>query len=99
MNKYLTTTFALLIHLVASAQNPSSLNEQFRHIFAPLDKSLASTGYLVNQQFSFVEPGLFQGNIGDTARADINSFGILFGAISNSKIINGGGFQCLILHI
>jgi hypothetical protein len=31
-------------------------NEQLQQVFAPLDKSLATTGYLVNQQFSFVEP-------------------------------------------
>jgi hypothetical protein len=31
-----------------------------------------TTGYLVNQQFSFVEPGLFQGKVSDTIRADIS---------------------------
>jgi Secretion system C-terminal sorting domain len=89
MNRFLTSVFILILQLSASAQ--TTPNEQLRQVFAPLDKSLATTGYLVNQQFSFVEPGLFQGKASDTIRADINTFGILFGAMSNSRIINGGG--------
>jgi hypothetical protein len=63
----------LLLHTRAYAQNTPTPNEQFQQIFARLDKSVMTTGYLVNQQFSFVEPGVFQGNITDTARTDINA--------------------------
>jgi hypothetical protein len=91
MNKFFITTLMLLLYLSATAQNTATPNEQLQLVFAPLNKSVMTTGYLVNQQFSFVEPGLFQGNTTDTSRADINVFGILFGSMHNSRIINGGG--------
>ncbi len=92
MKRLLFAAFVLLLKISAYAQNTP--NEQLQHIFKSLDQSVMTTGYLVNQQFSFIEPGLFQGNITDTARADINVFGMLFGAMHNSKTMNGGGGLC-----
>ena len=51
----------LLLCLSAMAQNQPTPNEQPRHAFDPVDKSITTTGYLVNQQFSLVEPRHFQG--------------------------------------
>lgn len=81
----------LLLCLSTMAQNQLTPNEQLRQVFDPVDKSIMTTGYLVNQQFSFVEPGHFQGLISDTFRADINVFGALYGAMYNSKTTSGGG--------
>ena len=71
MNRFLTAAILLLLHIGANAQNAPMPNEYLQQVFAPLDKSVMSTGYLVNQQFSFAEPGVFQGNATDTARADM----------------------------
>jgi len=83
----------LLLCLSAMAQNQPTPNEQLRQVFDPVDKSVMSTGYLVNQQFSFAEPGHFQGLLSDTFRADINVFGALYGAMYNSKTNSGGGMD------
>jgi len=91
MNKFLLAVVVLLFtRSHARAQNQPSLNEHLQAAFEHLDQSAMNTGYLINQQFSFVEAGLFQGSNTDTTRADINFFGALFGAISNSGIMNGG---------
>ncbi len=72
MNRFFIAVLALLLHTGANAQNTPTINEQLQQAFAQLDKSVMTTGYLANQQFSFIEPGLFQGNVTDTARTDIN---------------------------
>jgi hypothetical protein len=53
MKQLFIAAIMLLLYFGASAQSTSSLNEQLRHVFAPLDKSEAKTGYLVNQQLAF----------------------------------------------
>ena len=93
MNRFLIAVLILLLHFGARTQNTPTPNEQLQQVFAPLNKSVMTTGYLVNQQFSFVEPGLFQGRTSDTIRADINTFGMLFGSMANSRIMSGVGLQ------
>jgi hypothetical protein len=50
MNRFFIAVIALLLQLSATAQTLP--NEQLKQVFAPLDKSEAKTGYLVNQQLS-----------------------------------------------
>ena len=79
------TLAMLLLYTQLSVYSQITPTQQLNNIYADLDKRVMATGYLVNQQFSLVEPGLFQGSFYDTIWADINSFGWLYGAMYNSK--------------
>jgi len=82
MKKILLAGWCLLMASLSFAQN-NTLPQKLRHLYQPLDKKQLVTGYLWDQAVCFASPIDYQG-IQDTQPADINIFGMFYGALRNS---------------